>query len=127
VASGLARLDPAHNFCALWSGARGFLGNGPVEQEVVIQLWQVFPCCPGTWFALGDARETSVDDILESVRRDPAFQALDRGDPAGLPVPGRSRAYAQERLQDLGSCCLWCDEFFRRHYAGPKGERRPFA
>jgi hypothetical protein len=126
LASGAARIDPQHNFCALWSGARGFLQDGGPCQEVAIQLWQVFPCCPGTWYSLGDARRRPIEEMLAVVRRMPAFRALDAGDPAGLPVPGEGRGYAEGRIRALGSGCLWCDEFFREHYQGPHGAQRPF-
>ncbi len=43
--------------------------------------------------------------------------ALDRGEPeamgAGQEIPVE---YARARIEELGSCCLWCDEFFERHY-----------
>ena len=28
------------------------------------------------------------------------------------------------RIRELGDVCLWCDEYFTRHYRGPKGEAR---
>lgn len=121
-----ARLDPDHNFCGLWSGAVGFFDDGSPSQEVAIQLYQVFPCCPATWFSLGDARREKVMDILERYRGEPAFQALNRGEPASPAGVEVGAQYAARRLRDLGSVCLWCDEFFRDHYAGPRGERRHF-
>jgi hypothetical protein len=124
--SGTARLDPDHNFCALWSGGYGFLRDGESCQEVSIQLHQVFPCCPGTWFDIGDAREQPIQEMLEALRGRPEWEAIGAGDPAGLPVPGKGRGFARERVRRLGSCCLWCDEFFREHYRGPHGERRPY-
>ncbi|MHC4479504.1 MAG: radical SAM protein [Planctomycetota bacterium] len=126
LANGAARIDPAHNFCALWSGAAGFLDDGSARQEVALQLWQVFPCCPATYYCLGDAREESVGDILDTYRDQAAFRALNQGQPSRIPVPAKGARYARHRIRELGSVCLWCDEFFREHYGGPRGEARHF-
>ena len=49
--------NPEHNFCAILSGAIGFLGGvESIPQEISIQLWKINPCCPGTYYPLGDAR-----------------------------------------------------------------------
>ncbi len=124
--SGAARLDAGHNFCALWSGAVGFLDDGSPAQEVAIQLYQVFPCCPATWYCLGDARKEPIGEMLRRAREEPAFRALNRGEPAGLRAAGLKPGHGARRLRELGSVCLWCDEFFREHYRGPHGERRHF-
>jgi hypothetical protein len=77
----------------------------------------VFPCCPGTKRILGDLREESLADILDRYRDDPVFQALNRGEPHAMGiVQGISVETARRRIEELGSCCLWCDEFFERHY-----------
>ncbi|MCB0682429.1 MAG: hypothetical protein KDC32_16200, partial [Saprospiraceae bacterium] len=74
--------DPEHNFCAILSGAIGFLNGGDsIPQEISIQLWAINPCCPGTKEALGDARVEKVADVLARVADHPVFQMLDRGDP----------------------------------------------
>lgn len=118
---GHAKLDPEHNFCALWSGARGFLDDGSDLQEVHIQLTRLYPCCPTTYLALGDARDESVTAILDRYREHPAWKALNRGEPAELGVdPDHARA----RIQELGDVCLWCDEYLRETYEGPQGEER---
>ncbi len=124
--SGAALSDPQHNFCGLWSGAVGFLADGSPSQEAAIQLYQVFPCCPATWFSLGDARRERVTDILERFRSQPAFQALDRGDPASLGTGELPEGFGRRRVEELGSVCAWCDEYFRDHYAGPHFEHRHF-
>ena len=91
--------DPHHNFCAILSGAIGFLnGNDAVPQEISIQLWRINPCCPGTKDALGDARTEKVSDVLQRVSTSPIFQKLDKGDPYSMGESiGVSREYADKR------------------------------
>lgn len=124
--TGTALLDPAHRFCSRWSGAQGFLDDGSERQEVHVQLTRVYPCCPTTYRALGDARDQSVEEMLEAARGDPDWQALSRGDPAGLgAAQGVERAEAEARIQALGDECLWCDEYMREKFRGPGGAARP--
>ncbi len=110
--------DPKHNFCALLSGAIGFLSGGQdIPQEISIQLWAINPCCPGTKDAMGDARTEKVADVLEKVSHSPIFQKLNEGDAYGMGESmGVSRAYAEKRGQELKNVCLWCDEFFTHHF-----------
>lgn len=109
---GLAQLLPETNFCDRWSGALGFLDDGSDQQEVSIQLTSVYPCCPGTVEPLGDLAEESLSSILARHRDDPMWEALNRGDPASMGThAGFDRATALERIEKLGSVCLWCDEF----------------
>ena len=51
-----------------------------------------------------------LEAILARYRSDPLWEALNRGDPAGM---GLDREHAERRIRELGSVCLWCDEFFR--------------
>ena len=121
----VALLDPAHNFCALWSGAAGFLDDGSDRQEVHIQLYRLYPCCPTTLYAMGDARREKVEDILQRHRKLDAFQRLNRGDVYSLGQgEGLDPSYIGQRIDQLGDVCLWCDEYFDQHYQGPRGERR---
>lgn len=110
--------DPNHNFCAILSGAVGFLnGSDSLPQEISIQLWRINPCCPGTKDPLGDARTERIADVLERVSGLPIFQALDKGDPYGMGQSiGVSTEHAHKRCGELGNVCLWCDEFFTKHY-----------
>jgi hypothetical protein len=109
---GLAQLLPETNFCDRWSGALGFLEDGSDQQEVSIQLTTVYPCCPGTVEPLGDLAEESLASILARHRDDPMWAALNRGDPASIgEQDGFDRAAALERIETLGSVCLWCDEY----------------
>lgn len=110
--------DPDHNFCAILSGAIGFLNGGEnIPQEISIQLWRINPCCPGTKEPLGDARSEGVAEVLRRVNDLPVFQALDKGDPYRMGESlGISEDHARKRCGELGNVCLWCDEFFAKHY-----------
>jgi organic radical activating enzyme len=108
--------DGRHNFCAIMSGARGFLGGTELPQEISIQLWRVNPCCPGTRDPLGDARTEFISDILQRAARSPVFQKLNEGDPYAMGESiGVSREHGEKRAVELGNVCLWCDEFFEQH------------
>lgn len=118
--------DPSHNFCAIVSGAIGFLGGKEgVPQEISIQLAELYPCCPSTVVPLADLREESVESALDRARALPVWRALNDGDPWGMgEAQGISRETADERIRTLGSVCLWCDEFFQKHYHGPRPPRQ---
>lgn len=115
---GIWKNDPEHNFCAILSGGIGFLNGGEaIPQEISIQLWAINPCCPGTKDPLGDARTEKISEVLASVADHPVFIALDKGDPLGMGVSlGISEAKAKKRCGELGNVCLWCDEFFDKHF-----------
>jgi len=115
---GIWKKDPEHNFCGILSGGIGFLtGAKDVPQEISIQLWRINPCCPGTYKAMGDARKERVAAVLERVSQSAVMQQINAGNPwkMGESV-GISEAYAKERTKALKNVCLWCDEFFKKHY-----------
>ena len=106
--------DGGHNFCAILSGARGFLGGTDLPQELSIQLYKINPCCPGTLYPLGDARRERVSAVLERIASSPVFLKLNEGDPYGMGESiGVGAAHGQERADALRNVCLWCDEFMR--------------
>ena len=108
--------DPEHNFCAILSGGRGFLGGTDLPQELSIQLWKINPCCPGTKYPLGDARRERVSAVLDRVARSPFFAAINRGEPWEIgETLGIPRESAKARTRDLHNICRWCDEFFEKH------------
>ncbi|MBC8085367.1 MAG: radical SAM protein [Hymenobacter sp.] len=110
--------DPAHNFCAILSGARGFLGGTELPQEISIQLWKINPCCPGTRFPLGDARTEKVADVLLRASQSEVMRQLNQGAPWRMGDSiGVSEAHARARTADLQNVCRWCDEFFGQHEA----------
>ncbi len=111
--------DGLHNFCAITSGAIGFLGNDKADiiQEISIQLWKINPCCPNTIEPLGDARKDKVSEILARASKSEIMQKLNEGDAWSMGESiGISREYALQRSQELQNVCLWCDEFFKKHY-----------
>jgi hypothetical protein len=113
---GLAQAQPGHNFCSRWSGALGFLDEGSAMQEVAIQLTTAYPCCPGTVEPLGDLAEEPLTAMLDRHRGDPMWAALNLGDPEGMGLAaGVDREHARRRIEELGSVCLWCDEYFTNH------------
>ncbi|MBI1266660.1 MAG: radical SAM protein [Cryomorphaceae bacterium] len=112
--------DPNHNFCAVLSGGIGFLTGAPgIPQEISIQLWRINPCCPGTAKPMGDARTEDVMHVLRSVSTSPVFQKINEGDPIRMGESvGISEEFARARLAELENICLWCDEFFEKHFEG---------
>jgi len=109
--------DPEHNFCAILSGAIGFLGGiDTVPQEISIQLWKINPCCPGTYYPLGDARTEKISDVLQKVSTNKIFQALNEGEPWKMGEHlGISYESAKEMTKEFKNICLYCDDFFRHH------------
>jgi len=108
--------DPTHNFCAILSGGRGFLGGTELPQECSIQLWKINPCCPGTRYPLGDARREKVSAVLARAARSPVMRRINEGDPIRMGESiGISSDAAQTRTDHHQNICLWCDEFFERH------------
>jgi len=110
--------DPQHNFCKVLSGGIGFLtGAAGIPQEISIQLWRINPCCPGTYKAMGDARQEKVADVMARVAQSPVFQKINEGDPLGMGESvGISREFAEARNAELQNVCRWCDEFFRDYF-----------
>jgi organic radical activating enzyme len=106
--------NPVHNFCAIHSGARNFLGGyDDVTQEISIQLWKINPCCPGTKYPLGDARKDKISEILSKVSSHPVFMALNDGEPFKMGEHlGVSPIEAEKQTEKLKNICLYCDQFF---------------
>jgi organic radical activating enzyme len=109
--------NPAHNFCAIHSGARNFLGgHDDVTQEISIQLWKINPCCPGTKYPMGDARKDKISEILSKVSSHPVFMALNDGEPLKMGEHlGVSPIEAEKQTENLKNICLYCDQFFTNH------------
>ena len=109
--------DGRHNFCAILSGGKGFLGGTDLPQELSIQLWRINPCCPGTLEPMGDARVEKVSDVLERMASSEIMKRINEGDPYGMGATlGVTPEQGLARAVELGNVCLWCDEFFRERY-----------
>ncbi len=115
---GIWKREPFHNFCAILSGARNFLGGfDDIPQEISVQLWKINPCCAGTLYPMGDARKEKVADVLNRVAPSAIFARLNEGNPWQMgETIGISEAYARARTEQLQNVCLWCDEFFGKHF-----------
>ena len=109
--------DPEHNFCAILSGAIGFLGGiENIPQEISIQLWKINPCCPGTYYPLGDARTEKISAVLERISTNKVFQKLNEGEPWKMGEHlGISYEEAKNKTNELQNICLYCDYFFLHH------------
>lgn len=118
LSTGVWLSSPDHNFCAITSGAKGFAGtDGDHPQEIAIQLYNLYPCCPGTKMPIADLRKETLNDALARIASHPMWQALNEGAPWKMGEHiGITAEEAQRRTAELGSICLWCDEFFANHY-----------
>ena len=101
------------------SRTRNFLGcHTDVIKEISIQLWAINPCCPGTKEPMGDARKEKITEVLRRMKTSDVFRQLNDGEPYKMGESiGITEAFARERGKDLKNICLWCDEFFTRHYS----------
>lgn len=111
--------DGTHNFCAIHSGAIGFMGHeeADITQELSIQLWRVNPCCPGTTTPMGDARKEKISDIVKRMSKHEIMKKLNQGNIYAIGESiGISEEYGRRRAKELKNVCLWCDEFFTKHF-----------
>ncbi len=111
--------DGDHNFCAIHSGAIGFMEppEHDIIQELSIQLWKVNPCCPGTVAPMGDARIEKISDIIQKMSKHEIMKKLNKGNIYAIGESiGISEEYGRKRARELKNVCLWCDEFFTKHY-----------
>ena len=122
--NGLSNATYATNFCARWSGGKGFLDHEQAGSEVAIEPdGSVYPCCLKTKLPLGNLTEEPLLEILASLRGHPALEAINAGDPERMgEAEGFSRAAfraASERRDPTGrsmaNVCLGCDAYFARH------------
>ena len=109
--------DPNHNFCSIVSGARNFLGGFiDIPQEISIQLWRINPCCPGTHFPMGDARNEKVATVLERASKSAVFKMLNEGNPIKMGLSlGITEEKAVEKNNELKNICLYCDYVLKCH------------
>jgi len=112
------------NFCARWSGGLNFLKIGEAGSEVSIEPnGNVYPCCLKTKVPIGNLTEESLAEIFDSVRKLPAIQALNRGEPSkmGLEQGWDAETFRKKSAVNDGkgrlveNKCLGCDAFFEEH------------
>lgn len=120
-ANGLSNADYDTNFCARWSGAKGFLNIGRAGSEIAIEPnGSIYPCCLKTKAPLGSLAEERLENILASVAELPAIRALNDGDPEGMGIETgwtreafRARSAAVDGTgRKVENMCLGCDRYF---------------
>ncbi len=124
--NGLSTATMADNFCAQWSGGRGFLEPGLGSEVSVEPDGSVYPCCVKTGAALGSLLEERLDDILASLRGHPAFEAINRGEPQRMAeafgwTEAEFVARSETSLPDgraYANLCIGCDRF-HEHVLAP--------
>lgn len=118
--NGLSTATMKTNFCARWSGAKNFLNHDFAGSEVAIEPnGDVFPCCLKTKLPLGNLCEEKLVDILESLKGNPVFEALNAGEPwrmgESMGWPEDTFRAASHTLTPKGepyaNLCIGCDRF----------------
>jgi len=80
--NGLSTATLADNFCNRWSGGLRFLEHRFDGSEVSIEPdGNVYPCCIKTKLPIGNLVHEHLIDILESLRGDPVYEAINAGHP----------------------------------------------
>ena len=118
--NGLSTATLADNFCARWSGGRGFLDHGRAGSEVSIEPdGAVYPCCIKTKRPIGSLLHDRLPDILDRLAGNPVYEAINAGQPermglaAGWSVEdflARSRAVTPQGVE-YANLCIGCDRF----------------
>jgi MoaA/NifB/PqqE/SkfB family radical SAM enzyme len=118
--NGLSAATLADNFCSRWSGGLGFLEHGVDGSEVSVEPdGSVYPCCIKTKLPIGNLVEERLIDILDSLRGDPVYEAINRGEPQSMGLAdgwdeaqfvARSRAITPQG-RSYENLCIGCDRF----------------
>jgi len=118
--NGLSTATLYDNFCNRWSGGLGFLAHGEAGSEVSIEPdGSVYPCCVKTKAPLGNLTEEPLIGILDSLRDDPAMQAINAGNPLHM---GATDGWDAQRFlaasntttpagKPYANLCIGCDAF----------------
>ena len=118
--NGLSTATLADNFCARWSGGLNFLNHGLAGSEVSIEPdGSVYPCCIKTKLPLGNLTEERLLDILDSLRGDPVYEAINAGEPQRM---GETLGWSVETFLEHSrtvdpkgrayeNLCIGCDRF----------------
>ncbi|MBL8697423.1 MAG: radical SAM/SPASM domain-containing protein [Alphaproteobacteria bacterium] len=135
--NGLSTATIEDNFCNRWSGGLNFLNHRFAGSEVSIEpTGDVYPCCVKTRLPIGNLVEEGLIGILDSLADDPAFAAINRGDPARMGVDdGWSRETFLEKSRTstpsgsaYANLCIGCDRFHEEvlapRIAAAKARRR---
>jgi len=118
--NGLSTATLEDNFCNRWSGGLNFLRHGEAGAEVSIEPdGSVYPCCLKTRMPLGNLTEEPLLEILDSLRDDPAYAAISRGEPEQM---GLADGWTKEDFiakshtltpqgRPYANLCIGCDRF----------------
>ena len=116
----LPRSSLEDNFCQRWSGGIHFLRHQDSGSEVSVEPdGKVYPCCVKTKLPIGNLLEEPLIPILDSLADEPAYMAIDRGEPQTMGLAygwgeARMRASAHTSLPDgsaYQNLCIACDRF----------------
>jgi len=122
----LSQADMETNFCARHSGAKDFLSGGVDHSEVAIEPnGNLYPCCLKTSRPIGNVAEEPLEEILDSLRGHPVFEALNQGRP---DLMGESLGVSAGQMAELSktqtpkgrayqNLCVGCDKVFEHHLA----------
>lgn len=118
--NGLSTATLADNFCNRWSGGLNFLHHRHSGSEVSIEPdGAVYPCCLKTKLPIGNLTEEKLIDILDSLQGDPAYEAINAGQPermglaAGWSVDdflAKSHTTTPQGLP-YANLCIGCDRY----------------
>ena len=118
--NGLSTAGMEDNFCARWSGAKGFMELGRAGSEVSIEpTGEVYPCCIKTGLPLGNLLDEPLESIVAGLRGDPVYESLNRGEPQAM---GLGHGWSRERFLresttatpkggSYRNLCIGCDAF----------------
>ena len=118
--NGLSRAGMDDNFCNAWSGGLNFLEKGRTGSEVSIEpTGNVYPCCLKTRIPIGNLVHEHLDDIIDSLRGHPVYEAINRGKPETM---GHAYGWTTERFlaeseidtpqgRPYRNLCIGCDRF----------------
>lgn len=118
--NGFSTATLADNFCNRWSGGLGFLNHRHSGSEVSVEPdGSVYPCCIKTKIPVGNLLEDDLIDILDSLAGEPAFEAINRGDPErmGLDYGWSAERFVEEsktltpKGEPYQNLCIGCDRF----------------
>jgi sulfatase maturation enzyme AslB (radical SAM superfamily) len=113
----------ADNFCNQWSGGLNFLESRKAGGEVSIDpQGNLYPCCIKTKLPVGNLLTQRLEEILESKRGNPVYEAISKGQPQ---LMGLSHGWSEEkfleksRRGDYANLCIGCDAFHEEVLAKP--------
>ena len=110
----------ADNFCNRWSGGLNFLQYRHSGSEVSVEPdGNVYPCCIKTKLPIGNLLHEKLEDLLEALAGNPAYEAISMGHPErmGIRVGWSVETFLEKSTMTLPSgrvyqnLCLGCDRF----------------